>query len=320
MSPHVHPQLPSLETSLSESPTPTAAGRTSSCSLPCRRRSSTNPLPPLPRRYSLAALPTSTAVDPRLGEKPRHTLGPWPLSRNVSTNSSTSSLRSRTCSTLPSPLVEEDDISALVAKADLDDLFNRRLDEDASCLHRPLKTRSPSEQVIIRNIFTINNSPDEEDARVFAEKVEEPKTICEFFPMFPERDSDFDKEQPPVNCKISVSGKVDASDPHNLMIRVKNSQNSYPFAHLQPGDEVHITAKRTPTTEEKSREDSTSVWPMHKDAVTSPKAQEHPWLQEFMILFRYLVCTGVILALHEGLLILLSALSGEANTCRLKNS
>jgi len=104
------------------------------------------------------------------------------------------------------------------------------------------------------------------------------------------------------------------------MIRIKDSQSSPPFAHLQPGDEVHITAKRTPIPREENSEDSTSVWLMHEDAVTRPKAQEHPWLQELMMLFRYLVCTGVILAFHEGFLILLSALSREANTCRLKKS
>jgi len=89
-------------------------------------------------------------------------------------------------------LLVEEDISTLVAKAQLDDLFNQRLDEEASCLHRP-QTRSPSEQAIIRNIFTINNSSDEEDAHTLNEKAEEPKIIRELFPMFPERDSDFDR-------------------------------------------------------------------------------------------------------------------------------
>jgi hypothetical protein len=231
-----------------------------------------------------------------LGEKSRHTLGPWPLSRNVWSNSISSSSRSRTCGTLPSPNVKEEDISTLVAKAELDNLFNQRLDEEASCLHRP-QTRSPSEQAIIHNIFTINNSSDEEDAHTLNEKAEEPKILRELFLMFPERDLDFDKGQPLINCKISVSGKVRACDPHSLMIRVKDSQNSHPFAHLEPSDEGNITAKRMPIPGEKNSEDSISVWLMHEDAVTRPKAQEHSWLQELMMLFRYLVCTGVILSM-----------------------
>lgn len=238
-----------------------------SCPIP-RRHSSA--IIPLPRRESLTALPTSTAVDPRLQEQPRHTLGPWPLSRNVSSSNNTASLRSRAASVqsgssrsshssericslrdihaISEMLITHDQATSQLFEKQItqtDDMASIGIDDP----QHP-QNKSDNERALLRDIFSIYNALDYKSTPTANSIAKHHRSIRpSLLPTTSDLDPSSSAYQPLLPYKLHGTFHTSVSHDKTPKLKLKSPPKSPdPFSTLHTREKMTLTARPGDTT------------------------------------------------------------------------